>query len=334
MKTVLRGVFLLLLIVVLGMVAGAQDDWPYEPVYEGLQIGDMEWMPDSSGLIFLQYHDRLLYSPQTNTIVPYDASLPEDLFQFLWDNTPFSLYYGDYNGPDSSTIFISPNGRFIAYIVDFVADYDDPEMGAFPGVVVMDLTNGAAKAVEDIMFPDWVDYTPSPFQLHWSLDSTAFTIEPDGSFLDTAYIVQISHDIETIKTTFLYRIDSRKESESYLVNPRDYLLRKIYDIDPTGRFVLASGYSWLEKQGGVIVFDIETLAVELLPEGIQSISFKQSDTPQLFYTTDAGLFEYDLLTRISHLINPNYNFDMNISPDGHYGAFVKENNLYVLPLDP
>ena len=71
-----------------------------------------------------------------------------------------------------------------------------------------------------------------------------------------------------------------------------------------------------------------------MPKGIQGVSFKLSNTPQLFYTTDEGLFEYDLLADTSQLINSDYNFSINISPDGHYGAFVKENKLYVIPLNP
>lgn len=347
LKTVLRGVFLLLLIVVLGMVAGAQDDWPYEPVYEGLQIGDMEWMPDSLGLIFSNYdynthrEEWFVYTPRTNTVSSDDASTPANVFQMLTDNTPYPLYGGqNYVG----TVYISPNNRFVAYLIKFEESMSDS------GFALMNLETGKTAVIEGITLPP--AYPALPNLVAWAEGSTAFTInvavEGAGNWTERGFYVEIVDDnVESVETTLLHDyILYAAEDDIYsgLYEDIGYEIQNVTDLDATGQFLLVSAFRPSQETWHLLIIDMKTLAVEVVAN-IDAIGaagiFQQPSNLKIIYTTAEGFFEYDRSTKktrqLSVGISPDQASIVHFSPDGQFIAFRRESdtkNLYVLPLNP
>lgn len=259
------------------------------------------------------------FMPAGENVLTTSSAIPTQLMPF--GKQPSLPPAADVEG-GVSLAFPSPDNRYLAYAAQKPADW---KYADYP-LAIADLQTGKAVLVNDILVPihDTVD---NAYIVYWSTNSQAFVVftERLGPNPRIYYVTHFVEKLESVKAIYLDELCFNHQP-IYPVIP--------YDISADGSHLLLNVV--VAGQGRqLFIWDAADSTKSNLLTGAnvrlpEAAAFSSGDEQKVVYLDKSGLFQFDLKTRTTQLLDANLaltRIDQAwFSPDGSRIALLREEN--------
>ncbi|MBI5666795.1 MAG: hypothetical protein HZC41_02205 [Chloroflexi bacterium] len=315
----------------------------YVPVFvTDFGITNASWSNDSTLFTFqVLLGDIGVQSDDHNNWYAYNTDHQTLVNSSLWTQ-PYVLPQGLPLGTESvapavnpeSFTFLSPDGQYLLYPSQ-QATQNDPSCNA---LVIANTQTGSWEMVDKIRICNVEDFERG-FLVHWSADSTAFTILTSSPHAVTPFyhITSYKPNLDAIKITNLtdFSIDSVPHTISrpfgLSSDGKEILMRTTAVINDVTQETLAIWSLDIPSQSRIIEQSKNVIVAQFAP----------NDDHIILYVSEDGLIQYNLESGKSTVLEPRINsmwIDRAwISPDGKHIAWVakaKGGNSYGVYVEP
>lgn len=350
MRSLLRGLWWnrhvrrwVIAVVFLAQAAGAAIK-AYEPIltpvytFEG-NLGTCEWRADNQLRIRDGYSPtpRFLYDPQQDHLIP---DRQESSFYTLINPIsrvfPPRMMWNDWPVLNGGLV-TSPDGRYVVYSLKLPSEVDYP----YTPLVIVDTKIATSIVIKSL------SSSPYTVNIQWGLNSNAFVVTEQGSYGGDPIFHFVSGFEGGLDHVQVKRIEDPDTEAPH------WSLYQAFDIDSTGRYLLAQGYD--TKPGfqptmiHLMIIDTQDLSYVHVAEAklFFAARFEQPGDQRVFYVDVDSAFAYDRQTQIAEDLNQSietlnikdsFQFGRGcfatISPDGRFLAFQNDEtrDLIVLPI--
>lgn len=309
----------------------------YEPesglVFEYQGAGTCRWQANNTlelinrPLRHDQSAERFVYDPQTDRLTSR-GSLPAlyspiNAFSRVF---PLPHSYTDDGTGDTHTI-MSPDGRYTLYYRESWPTHLGRQ---YFSVVLADGRTATSTVI--------IELASSPYKLsvYWNLTSNAFIFIKLPEYGGDPIVQSVSgfdRGLDHLQV---------KQVSGYNEVAFDWTLEQVFDIDSTGRYLLAEGYfsqpDDAPEEQRLLLIDTQDLSYEVVARATYFIAarFEQPGDQRVFYVSSRSAFVYDRQTRAREILNRSvqaldidYGFGDDwdhgctpaISPDGRFLAY-------------
>jgi hypothetical protein len=308
--------------------------------------GFCEWRADNQ----LQITDqawpvtRFLYDPQTEQLKS-QGGLPSRYSLITPISYVFPPRFEEAGMPDTP-LSTSPDGRYMVYPLQQertpypTPSYDMPR--AYMPLVLVDRKTATSMIIRELH--------PSPytFVIQWNLSGNAFVVIEQAEYGGDPhmfYVHGFDGELDAVQV---------KQISGYNEVAFDWSLEQVFDIDSTGRYLLAAGYFSREERRShemrLLLIDMHELSHTVVAQDVffGAARFEQHGDQRIFYLSKTGLFAYDRRAGTNELLSAEINnldiffLDISdngcrpaISPDGQFFAFDRDDGyaeVYVWPI--
>jgi hypothetical protein len=242
-------------------------------------------------------------------------------------------------------VYPSPDGRFVVYSLAPESTETYPRRTY---LAMMDLVRR-----EEVIFKQYMLNSSSQFYIEWGSGSNAFILRTWGDYGYIPYPTYFGGFAEDVTKAKMILLGHESVFEKEL----SWGIYQTYDLDSTGKYLLAEGYLYRpEYEPGflrLLVINMDDFSYSIVGEAryFTTARFEQPSDTRVFYLNDIGIFSYNRDTMKTTLLTKATN-QMRlaryitsypiISPDGRHLAtqlrskqgVPEDDNLYVIPIPP